>query len=130
MPGTPPSTRYVVVTAETERVAGAQVTAGSSCIHVHFHVRDGHLPVRVRADLLDTVFELPEIGQQRLLRASVPLGDAELLAALRHRCSSMDTRAAGATCLVDGVLVHRDQVHDADVEAPPARECSPAPSGR
>jgi hypothetical protein len=103
-PIAPAPSRRIYVSTDSEQVAGAEVTAGSSCVDVHFHVRGGHVPAKVRADLVDTVFELPEVGPQRLLQASVPLGDAELLDALRRRCSSMDTRAAGATCLVDGVL--------------------------
>lgn len=91
---------------ENDDAALAEVVADELCVRVSFHVRGGHLPPGVRPALVEQVFALPDVGDQDTLQAAVPLGDTELLQALRGRCSSMRTRAAGSTCLVDGVLAH------------------------
>jgi hypothetical protein len=97
------------VFAGDQRDAGADVIPRGAAVEIHFHTRGGHVPPEVRGVLIDAVFNLPELQGHRRLLASVPIGDAELIAQLRRRCESIATRAAGATCLID-----------AEVEALPA----------
>jgi hypothetical protein len=60
--------------------------------------------MQVRRRLLDAVFEVPAVRESRVLRASIPLGDVDLLNGMRAHCAQVDTRAAGSTCLVDAVV--------------------------
>jgi hypothetical protein len=83
---------------------GATVVLEPTCVFISFHVDGGHLPPATRQQLVDSVFELSEVRSGRMVHASVPMGDVELLDALRHHCSSMTTHAAGSTCLVEGIL--------------------------
>jgi hypothetical protein len=92
------------VFAGEDRDACADVIRREAEVEIHFHTRGGHVPQGVRRLLVEAVFDLPELRERRRLLASVPIGDAELLDQLRRRCESMDTRAAGATCLVDAEL--------------------------
>lgn len=86
------------------RAAVASVTADDTEVDVHFHIRAGQLAPGTRARIVARVFALPELRDRKALRATVPLGDAELLHQLRRRCTSLSARAAGATCLVDADL--------------------------
>jgi hypothetical protein len=47
----------------------------------------------------------PELRTDRPIRAALPLGDVELLEALRQDCRDVHVRAAGASCLLDGQSV-------------------------
>lgn len=69
---------------------------------LNFTVSHGHLPATARRNLLEQAFRLPELNKprQRVL-ATIPLGDAELLQGLRTRLAGVQSRAAGATCLVE-----------------------------
>jgi hypothetical protein len=82
----------------------AAVSANEATVTVQFDVRKGHVDPNARVRLVAEVFALPVVLGSRHLRAALPLGEAELLAALRFRCPSMTWRAAGATCLVDADL--------------------------
>jgi hypothetical protein len=105
-------THHVYLPAELDEAdagAGADVSTTDSCVCVSFHVRSGHLPSTLRADLVDAVFALPEFEEQLVVRAAIPMGDSQLLEAFRARCSSMTSHAAGATCLIDARIEHCDQ---------------------
>jgi hypothetical protein len=93
-----------MIVSGNDRSAVADVTYRDTEVDVHFHVRSGHVAADARAGVVDAVFELPGLREHRLLRASIPIGDAELLHQLRRRCPSLSARAAGATCLVDAEL--------------------------
>ncbi|HEU5268111.1 MAG TPA: hypothetical protein VFU35_15485 [Jatrophihabitans sp.] len=93
-----------VIVSGADRDTVADVTFRDAEVAVHFHVGSGHVPPDARASVVDAVFELPELGEHRMLRASIPIGDAELLHLLRRRCPSLSARAAAATCLVDAEL--------------------------
>jgi hypothetical protein len=97
-----PSTREPIVI--TPDGGGATVIVEQTYAEVTFHVDSGHLPPATRRHLVDAVLALPELTSGMELRASVPLGDPEILEALREHCDVMTTHSAGSTCLVDGVL--------------------------
>jgi hypothetical protein len=88
----------VVAAADVEPVDDPTV------IRVSLHVEAGHTPVGAQARLVDALLDLRETGRRRKLEATLPLGDVEALERLRARCEDVQTRPAGATCLVDAIL--------------------------
>jgi hypothetical protein len=75
-------------------------------VDVQFHIHGSRVSTASREELVDAVILLPEVAGAEALRASLPLGDAGILSALRRHCLTVDTRAAGATCLVDAIPRH------------------------
>ena len=73
-------------------------------IRASLHAEAGHRPVGASARLVDAVLDLEETQRGHTLNATLPLGDVEALQQLRSRCSDVQTRPAGATCLVDAEL--------------------------
>lgn len=90
-----------------DRAAQAAVSVDQAVVDVHFDKRGGHVLPGTRAELVDAVLALPQLRSANRLRASIPIGDAEIITQLTRRCPSMHTRAAGATCLVDADLSRR-----------------------
>jgi hypothetical protein len=62
---------------------------------------DAYAPPGYRASLVDAVMDLPEVQASDRVEAAVPYGDAESLERLRERTEDAQTRAAGATTLLD-----------------------------
>jgi hypothetical protein len=103
--GTDPDRTYVCMVDDCE--VGADVRTDRSAarvVDIQFHIRGGHVTPAARAGLVEAVLDLPQVRRHRALRASVPIGDAELIEQLRRRCSRVHTRAAGSTCLIDAEL--------------------------
>jgi hypothetical protein len=105
----PDAVHHLTVSDRDGRIAEADITASADCVCLTFHVQSGHNRVDARPELMEAIFALEDVGGQDRIKATVPLGDVDLLNAIRNRCSSTQTRAAGASCLVDGVLTHCDQ---------------------
>jgi hypothetical protein len=97
-------TSRVLVETEGRQVAAADVIEDGPVVRLAFGVDRGHLPVQVRHRLVDAVFELPVMRTGRAVQAAIPLGDVDLLGGIRAHCQHMEARAAGSTCLVDGVV--------------------------
>ena len=95
----------VAIVSDGHTLATADVLDDESAVRVSFNVSHGHLPMTVRRELVDAVFELPLMRDSRTVLASVPLGDVDLLKGLEAHCAVVSTRAAGSTCLVDGTVV-------------------------
>ncbi len=77
-------------------------------VHPVLHAVSGHIPPGSRSVLVDAVLDLPEVqGKDRLI-ATVPLGDAESLHRLQHRCEDVTSRAAASSALIDAELPHDD----------------------
>jgi hypothetical protein len=102
-PETPP--RHVEIKDEGDRiVAEAEVTTArgpEGTVRASMHAKDDRLRPGYRADLVDAVMELPEVQASERMEATVPYGDGELLNRLRERTEDAQTRAAGATSLLD-----------------------------
>jgi hypothetical protein len=98
--------RQVIVAEHGEVVAVADVepTDDQGVIRASLHAQAGHLPTGARTRLVDEVLDLPQTKDGNRLEATLPLGDAESLGRLRERCDEVQTRPAGATCLVDAAL--------------------------
>lgn len=82
-------------------IAHADVSDDGAVVELRFSVDQGHLPFLARELLVEATFGLPSLKEPRLVHATLPLGDVDLLAGLRRHCSHVDVRAAGASCLVD-----------------------------
>jgi hypothetical protein len=96
----------VIVAAHGEVVAVADVepTDDQGVIRASLHAQAGHLPTGARTRLVDGVLDLPQTKDGNRLEATLPLGDAESLGRLRERCDEVQTRPAGASCLIDAAL--------------------------
>lgn len=89
---------------------GRQV--GSADIHVaedgavraSLHVEPGQLEPGTRERLVDAVLDDPEVSAHRHVQVAVPLGDTAMLDRVRDRSDSDQTRAVGASCLIDAEL--------------------------
>jgi hypothetical protein len=77
---------------------------GTGVLHSDLHVESGHLPAGTRARLVDAVLDSSDADGADHLRATMPLGDTEMLERVRERCDDVETRAAGATKIVDARL--------------------------
>lgn len=98
--------RQVTVAEHGEVVAVADVepTDEQGVIRASLHAQAGHLPTGARTRLVDEVLDLPQTKDGNRLEATLPLGDAESLGRLKERCDEVQTRPAGASCLVDATL--------------------------
>lgn len=101
-PGTP---RHVEIKDEADRtVAEAEVTTEAGpegTVRTSMRATDAYVRRGYRASLVDAVMELPEVRESDRVEAAVPYGDGESLDRLRERTEDAQTRAAGATTLLD-----------------------------
>jgi hypothetical protein len=93
---------HVVAAADLEPLDDPTV------IRASLHAEAGHTPPGARARLVDAVLDTDKTEQCSKLEATIPLGDVEALEQLRARCDDVQTRPAGATCLVDAKLPDTD----------------------
>jgi len=96
--------RHLEIKDETDRtVAQADVTTAlgpDGTVRTSMQ-SDAYTPPGYRASLVDAVMDLPEVQASDRVEAAVPYGDAESLERLRERTEDAQTRAAGATTLLD-----------------------------
>ena len=98
----------ILIQDEGRTVASAEVhlTREPGLVHSDLHVASGQVPGGTRSRLVDAVLEHPQVGGAERMVATMPLGDTEMLARVRERCTAVETRAAGATKLVEVRLAH------------------------
>jgi hypothetical protein len=94
----------VLVEDDGRPIAHVDVSDNGAAVDLRFSVNRGHLPMPARRLLVEAAFDLPLLKEPRLVHATLPLGDVDLLAGLCRHCTHVDTRAAGATCLLDGAV--------------------------
>ncbi len=82
-------------------VAATITVSGVDEVFVDVEIDSSHVALSIRDDLVEAIFAHPAVLNRSRIRASVPLGDTELLTAFARHCPDIRTRAAGATCLVD-----------------------------
>ncbi len=101
----PKAPRHVEIRDEGDRlVAAAEVTTAlgpEGTVRTSMHAQSGHIRPGQRASLVDAVMDLPEVQGSERMEATVPYGDGESLDRLRERTRDAETRAAGATTLLD-----------------------------
>lgn len=68
--------------------------------HIVIDVDLAQVPAGARTELVDAIFDNPEVRRRRV-RASIPLEDPELLAAFGRHCPDARTRVAGSRSLFD-----------------------------
>ncbi|WP_029368720.1 hypothetical protein [Mycobacterium sp. UM_WWY] len=95
---------HVSVAAGHHDVAFADIRPSSSAIELCIDIAAGNPSPRVRRQLVDAVFHLDVMHNPVTLRATLPLGDVDLLDDVALHCVDIHTRAAGGSCLVDGHL--------------------------
>ncbi len=101
--------RHLEVTDGARAVASAEIHAPADTeqpVHAVLHAVSGHIPAGSRSELVDAMLDLPEVKDKDRLTATVPLGDAESLQRLQHRCADVTSRAAGSSALIDAELRH------------------------
>jgi hypothetical protein len=100
----PEEPRHLEIKDETDRtVATADVTTAlgpDGTVRTSMQA-DAYAPPGYRASLVDAVMDLPEVQASDRVEAAVPYGDAESIERLRERTEDSQTRAAGATTLLD-----------------------------
>ena len=121
--------RHLEIKDETDRtVAQAEVTTAlgpEGTVRTSMQ-SDAYAPPGSRASLVDAVMDLPEVQASDRVEAAVPYGDAESLERLRERTEDAQTRAAGATTLLDanvpngpdGPGPHDTEPHDTEPGGP------------
>jgi hypothetical protein len=84
--------------------ADVEPADASGLVHVSMSVAGGPVPGGTGARLVDAVLDLPEVDKADRLLATMPLGDTEMIDRVRERSEVVETRAAGATKLVEARL--------------------------
>ena len=106
----PETSRHVEVTNDKEQpAAGAEVspdTGPEGTVRTSLYAKSEHVRPGDRAQLVDTVMDLPEVQASDRLEASVPFGDTESVERLRERTEDAQLRAAGASTLLDANVPH------------------------
>lgn len=103
----PDTPRHVEIMDGDRMVAAAEVTTAAGpagTARTSLRAAPGHLAPGWRANLVDTVMDLPEVQASQRLEATVPIGDGELLQRLRERTTDAVTRPAGSTVLFDATI--------------------------
>jgi hypothetical protein len=95
---------HISIAEEGRLLANAVVSSSdSSWVQASLHLEPG-MPAGTSSQLVDAVLELTEARPGTSLQVSFPLGSAELLERIRQRCGEVEVRAAGASCLLSGVV--------------------------
>jgi hypothetical protein len=100
----PDRSRHVEVESDGQPVAAAEVTTSAEAggtARASLHASAGHIAPGSRASLVDAVMDLPEVQASARLKATIPLGDGEMLERLRERTEDVVTRPAGSTALLE-----------------------------
>jgi hypothetical protein len=98
-----PGRVHVFVQVEQDTVVSVDVDDRPDGIGLRFNVPRSHLPMSARRELVEATFDLPQLRAAHEVKVALPLGDAELLEHLQEHLVIADSRAAGATCLIEGV---------------------------
>jgi hypothetical protein len=96
----------VTVTARTPAgpVAEARVSESGERVVVEFWAQPPALPRELAADLVARAFALPAVRPRRPVLLCVPRCDGELLLQARRFVQRAEVRAAGTTCLIEGIV--------------------------
>lgn len=97
------------VTREQVRVHGAPVATATviddgADVSLYIEINDSHAPSRARRELMEKTFLLPAFHHPCRVRVAIPLGEPDLINCLVGHLDDVRSRAAGATCLIEGVV--------------------------
>jgi hypothetical protein len=93
--------QHITIEDDGRLVAEADVRTTNQAVQAELRVEAGHLPPGTRTRLVDAVLEISNAEPGIPLTATLPAGDAEMLQRMQERCTSVTTRAVGATCQVE-----------------------------
>jgi hypothetical protein len=99
--------QHITIEDDGRLLAEADVRSEPDVIRAALRVEAGHLPARTRARLVDAVLDTLQAPAGTPLEMTLPAGDAEILLRMRERCTYIDTRAAGASCLLQTTTPQR-----------------------
>jgi hypothetical protein len=94
----------IVIDEDGRPIASAHIEVVENATRTSLRVEAGHLPAGTRERLVDTVLDSPEVNASRQIRASIPIGDTDMLYRIRERCDTTESRAAGASCLINAEM--------------------------
>ena len=97
----PDNLQHITIEDDNRVLAEADVRSAPDVVKAALRVEAGHLPPGTRARLVDAVLDIPAAQPGTRLEVTVPAGDAEMLERIRERCEQVETRAAGASCLLN-----------------------------
>ena len=95
-----PAATRIDIACTDDALATVSLTAADE-VHIAVALSGGNVKPDLRRELVDAVFARSEVRQRHRVRATLPLGDPELLDAFGRHCHDVRTRAAGASCLLD-----------------------------
>jgi len=108
--------QHLTVEEDGQIVAEADLRTGpeQSVLHAELHAAPGHHRPGTHADLVDAVVDEAAAEHVGRLSATVPAGDAEMLARIQQRCTDVAMRRTGATVQADGIVPdHADRADSA-----------------
>jgi hypothetical protein len=79
-------------------------TQDGNDVRIRLQVAGGHQPPWARRLLLHDALDRAASAHACHVMLTAPLGDPEILALIRERCTGVTTRSAGATCLIEADL--------------------------
>ena len=97
----PDNLQHITIEDDDRVLAEADVRSEPDVVRAALRVEAGHLPPGTRARLVDAVLDIPDAQPGTRLEVTLPAGDAEMLERMRERCEHVETRAAGASCLLN-----------------------------
>lgn len=105
------------VTREQVRVQGAPVATATvvddgANVTLCIEINDSHAPARARRELMERTFLLPAFQHPRRVRVAIPIGEPDLINSLAGYLEDVRSRAAGVTCLIEGVVTGEGGSHD------------------
>ena len=105
-------------------------TQDGNDVRIRLQVAGGHQPAWARRLLLHDVLDRAASAHACHVTLTAPLGDPEILALIRERCTGVTTRSAGATCLIEADLETEQMPSDfAQLDTRTAQPGSPAGLG-
>jgi hypothetical protein len=88
-------------TSPSKRTATSSLRPSShhtpDLVDAQLRVEAGHIPPGARSQLVDVVFDLPNVPPGTRLEMTLPTGDGEMLEQIRNRCHDINTRVAGVS---------------------------------
>lgn len=96
----------IISDGEGRRVASADIEVVEKAARTSLRVEAGHVPVGTRERLVDAVLDSPEVNASHQIKAAIPIGDTEMLHRIQERCDATESRAAGASCLIEAEITN------------------------
>src|SRR4051812_31721777 len=93
--------QHITIDDDGRLLAEADVRTTNQAVQAQLRGEGGDPPAGPPTQVVDAGLDSTHAQPRLPLHATVPAGDAEMLQRMRERCTTVTTRAAGATCQVD-----------------------------